>query len=545
MKMRKQWIAMLLVLAMLMTALPIAAFAEEQTEPVAGEVQSTPQKEEEQPEETEGSTKLLQAKSPVTGAVDKLVVRWKMRSGEKFYNTQDDGKEVILPIYFEAEGLNTTTNQREKFAFFYDQNGNASKYPKLTVGTDVEFNVPTDMLDLGGGRVYKDIEIKHIRILLEHPNRKYSLTFHNPKDAVLVQNMDLGVNVKLASDQEIILESDKNDMKVRYYAEKLNANTDQYEVFKNPKTDSEVAVTAPFKVGELNLGDIDPGEDWSFSRAVSGSSLELYNVYGVKYQTFNLGAEWTGNRKADLHKRYKLTVEGDDLKGWTVTLKSKIQFEKTTEERELPYHTLYENDPTMYEDQTRIKKHGVKGKEKVTTSRYYIDENGVKTDVDVKESKEILKPAVDEIILKGTKKRPQKPDRPSVPIERELVVFEANEGAWENGETRREYRRVVGSTITIESAPMREGYKFLYWKGSEYHPGESYIVPDGGHTFVAQWEKVEKKPEEKPGDQPSAPSVDSKIKTPRGSILTADEIAKILAGMKKTVPAIPKAGVGR
>ena len=130
---------------------------------------------------------------------------------------------------------------------------------------------------------------------------------------------------------------------------------------------------------------------------------------------------------------------------------------------------------------------------------------------------------------------------PSVPSVKELILFDANGGAWDNGETRREYRRTIGSTITIEAAPTREGYKFLYWKGSEHHPGESYTVPDGGHTFVAQWEKVEKKPE----DKPSVPSVDSKIKTPRGSILTADEIAKILAGSKKAVPAIPRAGVGR
>ena len=134
---------------------------------------------------------------------------------------------------------------------------------------------------------------------------------------------------------------------------------------------------------------------------------------------------------------------------------------------------------------------------------------------------------------------PGTPSEPSVTYE--WVIFEANGGAWANGDTKREQRVPVGRSITIEAAPIREGYQFLYWKGSEYHPGESYTVPDGGHTFVAQWEKVEKKPE----DKPSVPSVDSKIKTPRGSILTADEIAKILAGSKKVIPAIPRAGVGR
>ena len=36
--------------------------------------------------------------------------------------------------------------------------------------------------------------------------------------------------------------------------------------------------------------------------------------------------------------------------------------------------------------------------------------------------------------------------------------------------------------------PSREGYTFLYWKGSEYRAGESYTIV-GDHTFVAQWKK--------------------------------------------------------
>lgn len=44
---------------------------------------------------------------------------------------------------------------------------------------------------------------------------------------------------------------------------------------------------------------------------------------------------------------------------------------------------------------------------------------------------------------------------------------------------------------------------------------------------------------------PSKPGTDSGIKTPKGSPLTSSEIAKILAGTKKTVPYIPRAGVGK
>ena len=48
-----------------------------------------------------------------------------------------------------------------------------------------------------------------------------------------------------------------------------------------------------------------------------------------------------------------------------------------------------------------------------------------------------------------------------------------------------------GSVITIPAAPTRDGYKFTYWKGSEYHPGDSYTV-EGDHTFTAQWEEITK-----------------------------------------------------
>ena len=46
-----------------------------------------------------------------------------------------------------------------------------------------------------------------------------------------------------------------------------------------------------------------------------------------------------------------------------------------------------------------------------------------------------------------------------------------------------------GLAITIPEAPVREGWKFLYWQGSAYHPGEKYIVT-GDHTFTARWEAI-------------------------------------------------------
>lgn len=69
------------------------------------------------------------------------------------------------------------------------------------------------------------------------------------------------------------------------------------------------------------------------------------------------------------------------------------------------------------------------------------------------------------------------------------VTFDLNGGNFD-GKTEaivKEYK--PGSEISILKAPVRKGYKFLYWKGSKYYPGQKYTVK-GNHTFVAQWEKV-------------------------------------------------------
>ena len=44
-----------------------------------------------------------------------------------------------------------------------------------------------------------------------------------------------------------------------------------------------------------------------------------------------------------------------------------------------------------------------------------------------------------------------------------------------------------GTVITIHAAPTRSGYRFLYWLGSQYNPGDKYTA-NADHTFVAQWE---------------------------------------------------------
>ena len=45
-----------------------------------------------------------------------------------------------------------------------------------------------------------------------------------------------------------------------------------------------------------------------------------------------------------------------------------------------------------------------------------------------------------------------------------------------------------GQKVTIPKAPVKKGYKFLYWKGSKYYPGDKYTV-ESSHKFTAVWKK--------------------------------------------------------
>ena len=66
------------------------------------------------------------------------------------------------------------------------------------------------------------------------------------------------------------------------------------------------------------------------------------------------------------------------------------------------------------------------------------------------------------------------------------ITYDPNGGTI-NGSTRNvEERHFYGDKITIIGAPVRTYYEFLYWKGSQYQPGDSYTVKED-HLFVAQW----------------------------------------------------------
>ena len=79
------------------------------------------------------------------------------------------------------------------------------------------------------------------------------------------------------------------------------------------------------------------------------------------------------------------------------------------------------------------------------------------------------------------------------------ITYKLNGGNYNGSSSDIKETYAKGTVIKIHDKPTRNGYKFLYWKGSEYQPGDSYTVIED-HTFVAQWES------EKTPSTPSTPT---------------------------------------
>jgi len=68
------------------------------------------------------------------------------------------------------------------------------------------------------------------------------------------------------------------------------------------------------------------------------------------------------------------------------------------------------------------------------------------------------------------------------------ITYDPNGGSFGGSTEAIKEVHEKGTVISIHEAPVRKGYTFRYWKGSEYLPGDRYTVTED-HTFTAQWEK--------------------------------------------------------
>ncbi len=76
------------------------------------------------------------------------------------------------------------------------------------------------------------------------------------------------------------------------------------------------------------------------------------------------------------------------------------------------------------------------------------------------------------------------PDKPGVT--RFKITYDLNGGTYKGSTDDIVETYPAGTVISIHDKPERSGYTFLYWKGSEYQPGDKYTVT-ADHVFTAQW----------------------------------------------------------
>ena len=69
-----------------------------------------------------------------------------------------------------------------------------------------------------------------------------------------------------------------------------------------------------------------------------------------------------------------------------------------------------------------------------------------------------------------------------------ILTFDLGGGALDGRTGQIAISAAVGDTINLPGAPVKAGYTFKLWSGSEYEAGVEYLV-EGGHTFTAVYEK--------------------------------------------------------
>ena len=73
-------------------------------------------------------------------------------------------------------------------------------------------------------------------------------------------------------------------------------------------------------------------------------------------------------------------------------------------------------------------------------------------------------------------------------VEKFMITVNPSGGNWNGSTAAKTYEIEKGQYLTLPAAPTKDGYTFLYWKGSKYQPGDKYLV-EGNHTFTAVWQK--------------------------------------------------------
>ena len=211
-----------------------------------------------------------------------------------------------------------------------------------------------------------------------------------------------------------------------------------------------------------------------------------------------------------------------------------ITYDEIKKEEVISFTTEKKEDSTLEKGKVVVSQKGVDGIKEIIEKVTYTNDKETNREII---SEKIIKEPVKEILLIGTKIVPidegggtPGQDVPVEPIEEDPVDEPELEGLLKfdfgggqiDGKTSTIIKANIGDEIIIPEGPVKEGFKFTFWKGSKYYPGDKYVVT-GDHNFEAQFiadtptideEPIEEDPVDKPIiDEPiDKPIVDEPIK---------------------------------
>ena len=422
-------------------------------------------------------------------------IRWenkKLKDGQYAnYDPKLKGTDIDAQFCLEIQGTYVDENGNKKTETVYSNWVNKKLKVGETSTIDIRKLKYKDGIDLGK---YESIGYKSL-VWPVHPNTgnyRWNLTdgsydadneHPNRHFTELNQSMSTRVEYK-QEDESIILDEDKDNINLKYNIKKKDSD----ELFKNRKrgnvvvTEEEKFTTEERKEWDKWLSTNRPqADDDSMNMAIRSAYLELFNRYvNRKDREFELVVDFKGKDDQDterLNKYYTLKIEGDDLKGWTVTLGSNLKEEEITEDKKSEYGIEYVEDPNLYEGEEVVERDGQNGLVRDTLNHIYLlDKDGNKETVKktlIKSEK--ISDIMNKIVRIGTRK--------PIPLD---------PNSFRNKEDEEEYNKLVGElTDEIEKEIEKS-------KENTNKENPSQENTDNKKEEIPSQEKTDDKKEEKP-----------------------------------------------
>ena len=310
---------------------------------------------------------------------DYIIVEWKHRKDEKVthhknYDESEEGKVpgehkgkgAYLRTVVRYEGINQDGEKKEFFVYGYIPS---------KVGEGAVIKVPKTYKDEQTGETYTNLKFVNFYLPNWGGNTKWgfglagemfdeSLVPSNTKSFTRVeidQQANTHIEYKI-KENSTILDEDKDNIKIKYNIHMSKKEDDGFSDEELSELRNGDIIEATDKFENENKKWLSAlNEDSNFGDAVSDNNLPLFSAYTGKYKNYRLSAEFTGENSQRLNELYTLTVEGNDLEGWTVTLGSKIKNKKQERKEEIGYKTIRKENPNLQKGLERVIQEGIKG----------------------------------------------------------------------------------------------------------------------------------------------------------------------------------------